>query len=172
MEGFHYVQIGTPTWRQGFWSAAFWKARLLKRKRRKPKNCPKLIFLLEPRATFIMMGIGGFSPLDGFMGKADWKSVCEKNDPGRWNFWPVPVTLDVSAEEAHKNKTRWRSRTCAQWWNYGHPCALRKSMRWPKRTKSGNVKWFSRGRPGFGKILGSRSFWSSWRENGFEPERI
>ena len=26
----------------------------------------------------IMMGIGGFTPLDGFMGFADWKSVCDE----------------------------------------------------------------------------------------------
>jgi ATP sulfurylase len=24
-----------------------------------------------------MLGIGGFNPLDGFMGKADWEGVCD-----------------------------------------------------------------------------------------------
>ncbi len=47
-----------------------------------------------------MMGIGGFSPLNGFMKKADWKSVCEKMTLADGTFWPVPVTLDVSKDDA------------------------------------------------------------------------
>lgn len=46
------------------------------------------------------MGIGGFSPLNGFMKKADWKSVCEKMTLADGTFWPVPVTLDVSKDDA------------------------------------------------------------------------
>jgi sulfate adenylyltransferase len=42
-----------------------------------------------------MMGIGGFSPLNGFMTKADWKSVCENFTLADGTFWPVPVTLDT-----------------------------------------------------------------------------
>ncbi len=47
-----------------------------------------------------MMGIGGFSPLKGFMNKADWKSVCEKMTLSDGTFWPVPVTLDIAAADA------------------------------------------------------------------------
>ncbi len=32
-----------------------------------------LVFAILP---LIMLGIGGFTPLDGFMGEADWKGVC------------------------------------------------------------------------------------------------
>ena len=52
------------------------------------------------RGDLIMMGIGGFSPLDGFMPKADWKSVCEKFTLADGTFWPVPVTLDADKAEA------------------------------------------------------------------------
>ncbi len=52
------------------------------------------------KGDLIMMGTGGFSPLNGFMGKADWKSVCEKMMLTDGTFWPVPVTLDVSRENA------------------------------------------------------------------------
>ena len=48
----------------------------------------------------IMMGIGGFSPLNGFMNRADWKSVCEKMQLSDGTFWPVPVTLSCSKEDA------------------------------------------------------------------------
>ena len=34
------------------------------------------------------------------MGKADWKSVCEKMLLADGTFWPVPITLDISAEDA------------------------------------------------------------------------
>ena len=55
---------------------------------------------ISPRAKgdLIMMGIGGFSPLSGFMTKADWKSVCEKYTLADGTFWPVPVTLDMDEE--------------------------------------------------------------------------
>ncbi len=55
---------------------------------------------ISPRAKgdLIMMGIGGFSPLNGFMTKADWKSVCENFTLADGTFWPVPVTLDVDEE--------------------------------------------------------------------------
>ena len=52
------------------------------------------------KGDLIMMGIGGFSPLDGFMKKADWKGVCEDFQMADGTFWPVPVTLDVSAADA------------------------------------------------------------------------
>ncbi len=52
------------------------------------------------KGDLIMMGIGGFSPLNGFMNKADWKSVCENMTTADGTFWPVPVTLDVSKADA------------------------------------------------------------------------
>ncbi len=57
---------------------------------------------VSPRAKgdLIMMGIGGFSPLTGFMGKADWKSVCDNFTLTDGTFWPIPITLDVTAEDA------------------------------------------------------------------------
>src|SRR5210317_911004 len=52
------------------------------------------------KGDLIMMGIGGFSPLDGFMTKADWKGVCENFQMADGTFWPVPITLDISAADA------------------------------------------------------------------------
>jgi len=47
----------------------------------------------------IMMGIGAFTPLDGFMGHDDWRGCCESYRMPSKNglFWPIPITL--SAEE-------------------------------------------------------------------------
>ena len=47
----------------------------------------------------IMMGIGAFTPLDGFMGKDDWRGCCDdfKLPSKKGTFWPIPITL--SADE-------------------------------------------------------------------------
>ncbi len=43
---------------------------------------------------------GGFSPLDGFMGKADYESVCSDMRLADGTVWPMPITLDVTNEFA------------------------------------------------------------------------
>ncbi len=48
----------------------------------------------------IMLGIGGFTPLDGFMGEADWHSVCDNMSLANGLFWPIPITLSVSQAQA------------------------------------------------------------------------
>ncbi len=50
------------------------------------------------KGDLIMMGIGGFSPLSGFMCKDDWKNVCEKYLLKDGTFWPVPVVCDTNDE--------------------------------------------------------------------------
>jgi sulfate adenylyltransferase len=47
---------------------------------------------------------GGFSPLAGFMGKADYDSVCDKMRLEIGTLWPMPITLDVSQELGDKLK--------------------------------------------------------------------
>jgi sulfate adenylyltransferase len=59
-------------------------------------------FDVSPRekGDLIMIGTGGFSPLGGFMTKADWKGVCEKFLLADGTFWPIPVTMSVTKAEA------------------------------------------------------------------------
>lgn len=49
----------------------------------------------------IMMGIGGFTPLDGFMGSADWRGVCTDMRLTDGTFWPIPITVSASPEDAN-----------------------------------------------------------------------
>jgi sulfate adenylyltransferase len=51
-------------------------------------------------SDLIMLGIGAFTPLDGFMGHDDWKGCCDDYRlPSRQGlFWPIPITL--SADQA------------------------------------------------------------------------
>ena len=43
---------------------------------------------------------GGFSPLEGFMGKADYDLVYHTSRLANGTLWPMPITLDVSEELA------------------------------------------------------------------------
>ena len=43
---------------------------------------------------------GGFSPLRGFMNRADFESVCSSMRLADGTVWPVPVTLDLTEEAA------------------------------------------------------------------------
>jgi len=64
----------------------------------KAKTLKKIEISPRVKGDLIMMGIGGFSPLNGFMTRADWKSVCENFTLADGTFWPVPVTLDTDEE--------------------------------------------------------------------------
>jgi sulfate adenylyltransferase len=46
------------------------------------------------------LGIGAFTPLEGFMGQADWKGVCLECKMADGLFWPIPITLSASEEVA------------------------------------------------------------------------
>ena len=45
---------------------------------------------------------GGFSPLRGFMNRADYDGVCHNMRLASGVIWPMPITLDVSEEFAKK----------------------------------------------------------------------
>ena len=45
---------------------------------------------------------GGFSPLRGFMTRADYDGVCDNMRLSDGTLWPMPITLDVTAEFAAK----------------------------------------------------------------------
>ncbi|WP_434352653.1 sulfate adenylyltransferase [Psychrobacter sp. HD31] len=70
----------------------------------KAANLTSITISSRERGDLIMLGIGGFTPLDGFMNQADWQGVCDEmtlqtgNNKGL--FWPIPITLSASSEEA------------------------------------------------------------------------
>ncbi len=45
---------------------------------------------------------GGFSPLQGFMTRADYEGVCQNMRLASGVLWPMPITLDVTEEFAKK----------------------------------------------------------------------
>lgn len=61
---------------------------------------PKIRLSSREAGDLIMMGIGGFTPLNGFMGHADWRSVCDDMRLENGLFWPIPITLSTDARTA------------------------------------------------------------------------
>jgi sulfate adenylyltransferase len=51
-------------------------------------------------SDLIMLGIGAFTPLRGFMGAADWRGVCDEMRLADGTFWPIPITISTTDEEA------------------------------------------------------------------------
>ena len=51
-----------------------------------------------------LIGIGGFSPLTGFLGQKDYESVVHTSRLSNGTVWSVPITLSVTAEEADSYK--------------------------------------------------------------------
>jgi sulfate adenylyltransferase len=64
------------------------------------RSLPKLRVSSRERGDIIMMGIGGFTPLAGFMGHADWRAVCDAYRMADGTFWPVPITLSMTDDDA------------------------------------------------------------------------
>lgn len=67
---------------------------------KKAEGLKKVEISPRVKGDLIMIGIGGFSPLTGFMTRDDWKGVCDDFLTSDGTFWPVPVTLDVSKEDS------------------------------------------------------------------------
>ncbi len=61
---------------------------------------PKVVMASREVGDVIMMGIGGFTPLNGFMNKADWQSICDNMTMENGLFWPIPITLSTDSDTA------------------------------------------------------------------------
>jgi sulfate adenylyltransferase len=51
-------------------------------------------------SDFIMLAMGAYTPLAGFMSKADWRGVCADMKLDGGLFWPIPITLSATPELA------------------------------------------------------------------------
>lgn len=69
------------------------------------QTLPKLKVSSREKGDIIMLGIGGFTPLDGFMTHADWQGVCDGMKMASGLFWPIPITLSTDKATAEAIKT-------------------------------------------------------------------
>jgi len=73
--------------------------------RTRARSLPKLRVSSRERGDLIMLGIGGFTPLEGFMTRADWEGVCDGYRTASGLFWPIPITLSTDEGMADGIKT-------------------------------------------------------------------
>jgi sulfate adenylyltransferase len=64
------------------------------------RSLPQVRVSSRERGDLIMLGIGGFTPLDGFMTHADWQGVCDGMRTASGLFWPIPITLSTDQATA------------------------------------------------------------------------
>ena len=46
-------------------------------------------------SDLFMLAMGAYTPLDGFMGRDDWRGACLDMKLESGTFWPIPITLSV-----------------------------------------------------------------------------
>ena len=68
--------------------------------KRRAVTLPPVRVSSREKGDIIMLGIGGFTPLDGFMTRADWAGVCDGMKMANGLFWPIPITLSAAAATA------------------------------------------------------------------------
>jgi sulfate adenylyltransferase len=71
----------------------------LKEETERAKTLKQIRITSRETSDLIMMGIGAFTPLTGFMSKADWKGVCDDFLMEDGTFWPIPITLSTDDED-------------------------------------------------------------------------
>ena len=64
---------------------------------RRADGLKKVPMTSRETSDLIMMAMGAYTPLTGFMGEADWRGVCQDMKMADGLFWPIPITL--SADE-------------------------------------------------------------------------
>ena len=68
--------------------------------RARAAGLPQVRLASREVGDLIMLGIGGFTPLDGFMGEADWRGACDDMRLANGLFWPIPITLSTDVGTA------------------------------------------------------------------------
>ena len=51
-------------------------------------------------SDLLMLGMGAYTPLYGFLGASDWKGSCGEMKLADGLFWPIPITLSAEKELA------------------------------------------------------------------------
>lgn len=71
---------------------------------KKAESLPRLMCSSREFGDVVMLGIGGFTPLDGFMNRADWQSVCDNMTMKNGLFWPIPITLSTNNKTINEDQ--------------------------------------------------------------------
>lgn len=64
----------------------------------KAGNLPTITLSAKQACDLEMIAIGAFSPLTGFVGKADFEGICRNMRLTNGTVWPIPITLAVDQD--------------------------------------------------------------------------
>ncbi len=65
---------------------------------------PQVKLSSKEASDLIMLAMGAFSPLEGFLNSEDYKNVVARMRLRNGLLWPIPITLSISGEEADRVK--------------------------------------------------------------------
>jgi sulfate adenylyltransferase len=68
----------------------------------KAKSLPSVQLTPRSMCDLELLAVGAFSPLDRFMGKADYDSVLKDMKLADGTIWPMPITLPIPAADSYK----------------------------------------------------------------------
>ncbi len=73
---------------------------LLVKEKARAQGLPRLEMTSRETSDLIMMAMGAFSPLSGFMTREDYVRVVKDMHLAEGTFWPIPITLSANGESA------------------------------------------------------------------------
>jgi len=65
------------------------------------KGLKQVLMTSRETSDVLMFAMAAYTPLDGFMGEADWRGVCSDMKMSNGLFWPIPITLSTTEEVAN-----------------------------------------------------------------------
>jgi sulfate adenylyltransferase len=64
------------------------------------ERLPKVPMSSREVSDLLMLAMGAYTPLTGFMGEADWRGCCLDMKTADGLFWPIPITLSCENDLA------------------------------------------------------------------------
>jgi len=71
---------------------------------RHARNLIQIPMTSREKSDLLLMAMGAYTPIKGFLGEADWTNICANMRLDDGLFWPIPITLSV-AKSLAKNIT-------------------------------------------------------------------
>lgn len=78
------------------------QGRELTEERERAGSLPQLRLNSKETSDLVMMAMGAFSPLEGFLRREDYVGVVERMQLSDGIMWPMPVTVSVTKEQSGK----------------------------------------------------------------------
>jgi len=69
--------------------------------RRRAERLKRVPVTSREVSDLFMLGMGAYTPLDGFMGYDDWRGSVTEMRLTNGVFWPLPITLSLAKDVAH-----------------------------------------------------------------------